>query len=159
MPRDISTNAREQVHSSEIQDVILVALDIEHPDLDTIHVVDNTQSILWGATVYQASSFKFKPPQQEEGELRTASITLSNVDRNIVAAIRAINSSPTITANILFVGDTVEREAGPWEFDLYEVSYNSHSITGTLSYNLKPKQTLSTLRMTYHDFPGLILGA
>lgn len=156
MSRSISSNARQQVQSPEMNDVLLVALDIGHPSIPTIRVVNNNENIEWGGNTYEASSFKFQPPQQQEGELQNASLTLSNIDRRMVEAVRSISSSPTITANILFVGATVEREAGPWVFDLSEVRYNAETITGTLTWNLKPKQTLSTVRVTLNNFPGLM---
>lgn len=164
MPRSINPRARTQVQSSEIQDVILVVLDIDHTSLSSpIRVVNNTQGIEWNGNTYEASSFKFKPPAQEEGELSNATLTLSNIDRRIMETVRSIDSAPTVTANVVFVKHdeldpalAVVKEAGPWAFDLSEVRYDAKSITGTLTLNLKPKQTLSTVRVTFSNFPGLV---
>lgn len=155
--REISPNARAQVQSPEIQEVIVVTLDIDHSSLaEPIRVVNNIQDIEWNGNLYEAASFKFKPPSQEEGELSRATLTMSNIDRRLIETVRSINSAPTITANIVFVGATVEREAGPWIFDLSEVNYNAQSLSGSLSLNIKPKQTLSTIRVSFNNFPGLV---
>lgn len=166
MSRTITNHARQQVQSSQVQDVILVVLDITHPGSDTvpatnIRVVNNNESITWDGNLYEAASFKFTPPSQEEGEASAARLSISNIDRRIVEVVRSINSSPKVEANIVFVryDDTVpavEREAGPWTFDLSQVSYNAKTVTGTLSFNFKPKQTLSTVRVSFNNFPGLV---
>lgn len=157
MSRAISYNARQQVQASEIQEAILVVLDIEHPSLDsTIRVVNNTQDVEWDGNTYLASSFKFTPPSQEDSEVSNAKLTISNIDRKLVELIRSISSMPTITVNIVFAGSSVEREAGPWIFDLIDVSYTAQTITGSLSFNFKPKETVSRTRVTLRDFPCLI---
>lgn len=157
MARTISANARSQIQATETQDVILVVLDINHSSLaNPIRVVNNNQNIVYNGNTYLASSFRFTPPAQEEGELRRATLSISNVDRSLITLVRSITTSPTVTANVVFVGATVEREAGPWDFDLFDVSYNAETITGTLVYNFKPKQTLSTVRVTFRDFPSLV---
>jgi hypothetical protein len=157
MSRSISSNARSQVQFTEMTDVLLVTLDIEHVDLtSTIYLVNNNQDIEYDSNTYSANNFKFTPPTQEGGEVNEAKLTISNIDQALIAALRGINSAPTITANIIFYGDTPVLEAGPWEFYLKDISYNMMSITGTLSYKFNPKMSASTVIMNYNEFPSML---
>lgn len=155
MARTITANAREQVQFTEMADVLLVVLDITHADLTgTLRLVNNNQSITYNSNTYSASNFKFIPPAQEGGEVVSAKLSFSNVDRTLLAALRSIPTAPEITVNIIFYGTSAVREAGPWVFYLKDILYDVKTITGTLAYKFNPKQKASTIIMNYADFPS-----
>jgi hypothetical protein len=158
MSRTISSNAREQVQFTEMTDVLLVLLEIDHDDLTTpIRIVNNNQNITYETNTYYASNFEFGPPTQEAGEISSATLSFSNIDRTLITSLRSISTPPEITVNIVFSGDTtVVKEAGPWVFYLQDISYNVNTITGTLAYRFSPKKKASTIIMNYNEFPSMI---
>ncbi|NCQ54620.1 DUF1833 domain-containing protein [Candidatus Parcubacteria bacterium] len=158
MPRNISQNFRNQLNGTEVYDTPLVILSITHESItpQVIRVVNNNQDIIYDGDTYLATSFSFVPPEEEGESLSNAKLTISNIDRRFIALFRTISGSPSITAEIVLVGDNVVREAGPWEFQLSQISYNSRSITGVLSYDLRIDQILSPLKVTLTNFPGLV---
>lgn len=158
MPRQISQNFRNQLNSTEVYDVPLILLDITHTSIapEVIRVVNNNENIVYGGNTYLATSFTFIPPETEGESLSNAKLSISNIDRRFIALFRTITGAPSVTAQIVLVGDTVVREAGPWEFKLSQVSYDSRAITGELSYDLRMDQLLSPIKVTLTNFPGLI---
>ena len=157
MPKNISQDLRDQIYATEMSDVPLVILDIVS-GATHLRFVNNNQDIIYDGNTYQATAFNFIPPGHTEGELESARLSICNIDRQIVAVIRTINTPPLVTANMVVVGDTVEREAGPWEFELRDVSYNAKVLSGTLVYNVHHKEILSTIRFTSENFPSLTAG-
>lgn len=158
MPREISQNFRNQLNGTEVYDTPLVVLSITHDSIapEVIRVVNNTQDIIYDGNTYLATSFAFTPPEEEGETLSNAKITISNIDRRFIALFRSIQGSPSVTAEIILVGDNVVREAGPWDFKLSSISYNNRAITGVLSYDLYIDQILSPVKITLTNFPGLV---
>lgn len=157
MPREISSVAREQIQSSNVTHVALVLLEIDHPDMAApIRVVNNNENIVYDGNEYLATSFRFTPPAQEGNELRDASVSISNVDRRFVQTLRSVSSPPTIKAIVVLVGETVEKEAGPWEFILAQANYDADVIQGVLTQRIFFKDRLSTIRVNVNNFPSLI---
>jgi len=159
MSRTVSSTVRSEIQASETYLVPLVVLTIDHPNMaEPVRVVNNNEDIVFETNTYKAASFKFTPPSQEGSELSGATITIANIDRSLMSILRAVTDPPTIEAVIVLVGDTgVEREAGPWTFDLAGIQYDKDKITGQLTYNFRPKQSLSTIKVTLRDFPSLIV--
>lgn len=158
MPREVSQNMRTQMYATEMYSVPLVILDIDtHTEgVDVIHVVNNNENIVFNSIEYDAVAFQFSPPDEEEESLSTATLTISNVDRRILAELRTFQGIPTITARVILVtGNTIEEEAGPWVFELRSISYDKDIITGTLVYEFKHQRRLSTVHYTSNLFPSL----
>lgn len=159
MPRDISQTMRDQVYSTEMQFVALVVLDISDNQGNVLlRVVNNNEDIAFEAQTYEACAFNFTPPGEQDGEVETATLTISNIDRRIVTIIRSIQERIHIKAQIVLVaGASVEREAGPWEFNLSNVQYNAETVSGTLAYDFFNKQILSNIRYNISNFPSLVV--
>ena len=158
MPRNISQDMRDQIYSTEMQFVPLVILDVLDDDLNVFaRIVNNNESIEFDGNVYEASSFKFVPPSESEGEVETAKLSIANTDRRFVEIIRSIKELIRIDARVVLVGpSSIDMEAGPWEFVLSNVNYNTEAISGTLTYDFQHKQSLSTIRYTINNFPTLV---
>lgn len=154
MPKEVSPNLRAQMYATEMQDVPLVVLDIVS-GANHLRFVNNNENIIYDGNTYLATSFQFTPPGLSEGEIESASIAICNIDREIVTIIRTITDPPLVTANLVLVGASVVREAGPWEFELRDVSYNAKTLSGTLVYNIHNKEILSTIKFIPANFPSL----
>lgn len=158
MPRDVSQVFRNELYSPSMRVVPLVTIDITHPSIhpQVIRLVNNNQNIVWDGNTYLASSFNFTPPMQEESSAQDASISIQNIDRGLVELVRTIEGKPKIVVNIVIASDDVVREAGPFSFLLGGVTYNKDIISGSLTYDIRPTQILSTLKYSVSLFPGLV---
>lgn len=157
MPRDISQDFRNQVYSTQMQSVPLVIMDITHSSISptVIHVVNNTQDIIFESNTYTAVAFKYTPPEEEGSSVADARVSICNIDRQFMELLRTIKGPPSVTARVVLVGETIEQEAGPYMFSMSNVTYDVNTITCSLTYDFKVKQILSSVKISVSDFPGL----
>lgn len=154
--RTISATAKQAVFASQTEQVFLVILDIDHPDLGSpIRVVNNNQDIVSNGNTYVATAFNFILPAQEDGVISNSSLSIDNVDRTIVNTIRSISSTPTVTASVILASDPNVLEAGPWEFQLTDVSYDRQQVKGQLIYESYMRDNCGTVKYKNLNFPGL----
>jgi len=154
--RNISTTATEAINSPETTEVFLVLLEIAHTSLPSpIRVVNNKQDITVLGEVFSASAFKFILPPQDDGVIGNSQLSIDNVDRRIVEAIRGIDSFPDVTATIVLASDPDFVEAGPWDFQLRNVTYNRQTVSGELIYENYLRDNCGTIRYRNLAFPGL----
>jgi len=156
--RTISAGAMASITSQETGNVWLAIMKITHPDLsEDICIVNNTQDIVYDGVTYNRYSFAFQPPSEDEGQSQPAKVTIDNVSREIVLAIRSINSAPTIEAAIIMVttAGVVTKEAGWWVAELSNVTYNDMTIQGSVAFNIQVRDTISLTSYNNIDFMGL----
>lgn len=157
MSRSISQDFRDNIYSPEMLSVPLITFRLSHPDLlEDILVVNNNENIVWNGDTFLATSFKFTPPSMEESKEAGATVSICNVDRRLISLIRSIQGGLTAEANLIVVGDTIEREAGPWFFYMNQITYNKDSVTGSLTSNYRSRQVLSTIKINVNNFPGIV---
>lgn len=154
--RQISTTAREAINASETAQVFLVILEISHVDLrDPIRVVNNNENIVSNGDTYLATAFDFTLPAQEDGKVSNSTLTIGNVDRVIVQALRSISSPPDVSVSVILASDPDVIEAGPFDFVLTDTSYNRQTVNGTLNYQIYMRDNISVIRYKNTTFPGL----
>lgn len=156
MSRELSTNAKNAVYSSQTNACFLVLLEISHNDLpEVIRVVNNNVAIVHNSETYLPYAFSFTPPQEEDGKIKSSSLTIENIDRVIVEFIRSINTAPTVTAKIIMSDSPDTIEAGPWSFSLTNTSFNEQTVTGELIFENYLKNYCSVVKYNNRNFPGL----
>lgn len=154
--RVISTTAQEAINASQTDQVFLVLLEITHSELTTpIRVVNNNESIISNGNTYYASAFNFSFPAQEEGTIKNSTLTIGNVDREIVRTIRSISTPPNVTASVVLASDPDVLEMGPFTFQLTDVGYNRDTVTGSLVFENYLRSNIGTIRYKNTTFPGL----
>lgn len=154
--RTVSTNAREAMNASQTGEIFLVTLDIDHPDLaQPLRVVNNNEAIISNGETYLATAFSFVLPAQEDGKISNSTLSIDNVDRNIVEIIRTITSFPTVVANVLLASDPDVIEAGPFDFQLRNVNYDRNTVSGELIYESYMRDNCGTVKYKNTLFPGL----
>jgi hypothetical protein len=104
----------------------------------------------------------FTIPDETEELVTKASVTIDNVDRTTILALRGITatSRPTVTVQIVSDLDgTVSLERGPYEFYLNGISYDLFSINMELSYNDELSYTFPHVSFEPENCPGLFENA
>jgi len=135
MPRDISLTALQSILAQETEEIWLVCLTITHADLSApIRLVNDRQDLTRTAGTFSAFPFEVALPSDEERETPKASITIDNVDRTVIQALRDVTSAPEVTIEVVLLDSPNTVEAGPFVFQMHSVSYNAGTLQGELGY-------------------------
>lgn len=130
----LSTAARQAIFAQNTKKVVLAVMTIDHNDLASpICIVDNTEDVVSNGVTYHACAFNYQLPIDDD-EVPRVQVSVDNVDRLLVEAIRTLTSSPTVEFSIIIASTPDIVEAGPFSFTLKEVQYNALTVQGTLGY-------------------------
>lgn len=157
MPRSLSSVARAAVFAQQTGEVFVLLLELEHPQFSEIVRVssDNLPTISGG---YTFSPFPFEITLPDESEEAPPRVTLKidNVDRRITQEIRRVYGDPvTVRLRVVLASSPDTIEAGPFEFSLREIEYDSRSISGVLMFEDLLNESFPADSFTPARFPGL----
>lgn len=159
MPRELNENIYNEIYSTETSFVFLELVTINHPDwVDTLYFVNNNESIIFETNTYLPTDFSLKLPSQVEGENNNARLSISNIERTLIPLLRTVTTPLTMVVDIVTVNTStgdITREAGPYAFELANITYNKDVITGNLIYDFNPTKAIGTIRITTTTFPAL----
>ncbi len=146
MSRTLSQVAQAAINAEETGEVFLLLLEFDEASLsEPIRVVWNNVNVTSRGNVYAAMEFSAELPGETEGASQSVRITLDNVDRQIVQAVRNAVGRPAVTMEIVLASDPDTVEAGPFNFELESVEYNALTVSGELIFD-----DVSNLRCPQH---------
>ena len=131
---------------------IRVALDSQ--SLDTKLTVDGTDTYD-PAVTFAGGYFGIELPEEAGENISTVRVTIDNVDRVIVAAIRSANTPPECKLWVVLRSSPDVVEVGPYHLTLESAQYDAMTVTGELAF-----EELTNRRYPAHEFtpvntPGL----
>jgi hypothetical protein len=93
--------AKAELHARNTGGVWLVLVTVEHADFAApLRYVNDRQNVTSGGDVYTALAFTVQLPADRDAPPR-ATLTLDNVTRAAVAAMRAITTPPSLTLEVI----------------------------------------------------------
>lgn len=138
MSRTISATALQAVLAQQTDVIILTLVEIDHADLASpLRFVNNTENVTLSGNTYTAAAFDFRMPDDVEDNIPMAQISLDNVDRQIIEAVRPLNTAPDITVYVCLLDEgtmSCSIEIGPLSFKLKSFDYDADVIKGDLGY-------------------------
>lgn len=135
MSRQISQSALQAVLAQETDEIILVALKIDHTTLDSpLLFVNDTQDLVRSDGTYLAFPFEIKFPDDSEDDVPTVNIVIDNVDQRVIEELRAIEGRPEITIEIILRSQPNTPEMGPFTMKLKGADYDTMQIRGEIGY-------------------------
>tara|TARA_Y100001938_G_C8000554_1_gene384462 strand:+ start:277 stop:786 length:510 start_codon:yes stop_codon:yes gene_type:complete len=167
MPRSVSTAARTAINAQETEEVFVLCLEVEN-ELDPtqpIRVCLDSEVLTTKLTVdgvdtystavpFAGGYFAIELPEEAGEELNTVSVSIDNVDRDIVTAIRNASEKPTVRLWVVLRSSPDVVEAGPYYMVLESAEYNVNFVTGELAF-----EDITNRRYPAHDFtPSLAPG-
>jgi hypothetical protein len=156
LSRPLSLAAKQSLFAQETDVVWLVLLTIEHSDWATpIRIVNNYEDITSRGNLFLGCPFMVDFPEDSEDRPPQVSLQIDNVDRSIMLELRALESNPTITLELITSANYDTVEIGPMEFSVKTVEYDALKITGSLSYEPVLYESYPSGRFTPGDWPGL----
>lgn len=156
MPRTISLAAMQGAMASETDEVYLVILEIDHPDLGVpLRFVNNDADVTSGGNVYTAMPFVPILPDDREEKEPSAEVRIDNVSREIMDEVRSIVSPFAMTMSVILHSSPSTIEWGPLEFETRGVTYNAQSITFRLGYSAFTREPFPYIVFDTVNFPGM----
>lgn len=156
MSRSVSAGFKEAVFAQETGEVFLILVTITHTDLpDPIRVVNNSENINSRGQTFIAYPFEITLPTDTENGNPRATLKIDNVDREIVRAVRTIQTAPTVTLEIVMASDPDVVEIEFPDFQLQDVNYNSLTVEGTLGLEQFLAEPFPGDLFSPANFPGL----
>lgn len=145
MSRDnISNNARTAMNVQTTADGFLFKLKIDHPSFGQPYRFIDDQVPADGTGVQKRTDgggddwlcfpFGLKLPDDRDDEMASATLTIDNVDREILATLRGISGKLSVSVWICLLTDIDDLVAGPFDFSLNRISWNALTISGPLEY-------------------------
>jgi len=154
--RNTSLTFRQAVYGQETDEVFIVLLEISHEDLDSpIRVCNNDSNIESNGDTYIAYPFNITLPEDSADDFPQARITIDNVSQDLTAAIRTIQTPPTVRIMVVLASDPDTIEVDLPGFIMTNISYDAKTITGTISVENFMSEPFPGDLFTPTRFPGL----
>lgn len=165
MSRPLSNAAKQAMFLQQTDEVFIILLTISHANFtDDIRVSSDSFEVLPVAGVrgvvsngmeYIYVPFTINLPQQDDTGTAKANISVDNVDREIVAAVRSANSAISVKIEIILASNPDNIEISIDNFKLESVNYDAFTVSGDLSMDYYGLEPFPAKRFTPSDFPGL----
>ena len=117
--------------------------------------VNSRENLTHNGEQYFAFPFRIDLPDDDAESMPEISLTIDNVDRQIVETLREISSPPTVSHFVVMASAPDQIEAGPFDMALREADYNSTTVTGKLVWEDFLNQKYPAHDYAPANFPGL----
>lgn len=135
MPRTTLTpEAARAILRQATDEVFLAFLTIYGAGLETIYIVNNTEPVVRGVTLF--NPYPFEPILPEDSDSASPQVTLriDNVDRRVTEAIKEYPGTPYCRMEISLASNPTHVEVGPLDFAITLIEFDAIAITATLGY-------------------------
>lgn len=165
MSRPLSNAAKQAIYSQQTDEVFIILLTISGDNLaDDIRIASDPFEDLPNAGVkgvvsrgdeYIYLPFTIGLPVQDDTGIARANISVDNVGREMMVAVRTANAALSITIEIVLASDVDTPEMTVSDFRLEKVNYNALTVSGDISVEYYDLEPFPARRFTPSDFPGI----
>lgn len=134
MPRALSPAAARAVLARETDEVFLVLLEISHPDIDTIRIVNNTVAVERTEGTYLPYPFEAVLPDDTDNASPQVQLRIDNCSREVTRVLRELAGVPKCTMRVVLASNPDHDEVGPFAFSLLSVDYDAFVISAAIGY-------------------------
>lgn len=158
MSRTIGASALAAIAKPQTDEVFLFLLDVIltiDGVVETYHFVNNTESVTRLGVEYIPLGFQITLPNEGE-TIHEASLTIDAVDLVLVSAMRETTVKPQVSFMLVLASfPDATPEAGPFNFELSDVTYNAQTLSATLNYGKHLEARFPKVGKTPYYFPGM----
>ncbi len=134
MSRNLSASARQAIFAADSGEAFVILLTFTHASLaEPIRVSSDAVDTVSRGHIYVAYPFELTLPDDDESRAPRARLIIDNVDRQIVAVLRELTTSPVLTLEVVRASEPDVVEAVFHDFRLRNVRYDSHVIEADLT--------------------------
>ncbi len=123
----VTAATRAQLHRVNDPDGMLVLLEITDPSIDDLFLVNDTRDWTIGSAEYLGLPFRFKLPQDAQGQAQRAALEIDNVGRAVVTELEKLPPGASLQATVKIVS-----RARPEQVD-YEFTAPLSNVTATMT--------------------------
>lgn len=134
MSRVLSSAAARAILARETDEVFLVLLEMTHPDLDTVRIVNNTEPVVRGGNTFQPYPFEAVLPEDTDTASPQVQLRIDNCDREVTRKLRELEGVPKCTLRVVLASDPDTDEVGPFAFSILSAEYDVMVISVALGY-------------------------
>jgi len=162
--RQLSQAARRAVFAQETEEVFTLLATISHDELaEPIRVANDVvpedangaRLIPSRGANFVCYPFDVDLPADDGESISQVTITIDNVDREIIQKLRAIHSPCAVRLEVVLTSSPDIVEAGPFEMTLKQVEYDALVISGTLAFEDFLTQAFPADTYNPADYPGV----
>lgn len=147
---------KQALNASQTDDVFLILLTISHASLSpSIRVSSDAVDTISNSNTFVAFPFDLSLPDDTDSASPRARLSIDNVDRQIVTAIRSISTAPSVLIQIVRAEAPNTIEASFADFKLTNISYDAHVVSGDLTVEDFTSEPFPAGKFTPSLFPGL----
>jgi hypothetical protein len=133
MARDLSATLRAAIGAEATADVVLLLVTISGAGLATIRIVNDNADVTSGGDLYSAFPFEVTLPADMPDGMPKMKLNICNIDRQIVASLRALSVAPTVVVELIRADDPDTVEA-TFHATLRNAEYNVDALACDLAY-------------------------
>lgn len=160
MPRDLSQNLRVAANAQETGEAVFYLLTFRHPSfVADITVCNNAEDLVSNGITYQRFPFEVSLPNDDDSAPPQVKLTVDNVDRRIVQALRSVNTPITVLLQLVSASTPDVVEGGPAEFKLRAPTFDASVVEGTLMFEDILNEPFPASIFSPRYYPGLFNGA
>lgn len=136
MARSFSTTLVQAMNAAQTDTILLALLEISHPALTTIRLVNNTVAVTSNGQSFQAFPFSVVLPPSGPDATPVAQVAVSNIDRQVVEAARSVaGSAAGLAAASLYIVAHDDPDTRLLSFEDYRVQ-NLRYTAEILSFDM-----------------------
>ena len=139
MSRSLTPTTIQDLGRASSLHIYSTLLKIDHEDLATPilavnDIVDRAWSWLASGATWYAFPFQINLPGDYEDQMPDVTLTIENVSRQIVDAVRTISSPATLELSLISSAATAGMglDLGPIQMTIRSVEYNAMTVTATI---------------------------
>lgn len=163
--RPLSNTAKAAIYAQNTDECFITLVTIDHDNFTApVRVASDPFEVLPDAGVrgvvsrgeeYIFLPFTIELPAQDDTGVARARISVDNISREIVAAVRSATSALSITIEVVLASDVDTPELTVSDFRLDRVTYDALTVSGDISVEYFDLEPFPARRFTPSDFPGL----
>lgn len=156
MSRNISATGKQALFSQETSEVFLILITIDHADLaQPIRVTSDSVDTVSRGNTFVAFPFELDLPTDTFDAPPRARLTIDNIDRQIVQAVRDISSPAEVLMEIILASAPDNVEVSFPDFKLSNVNYDALTVSGDLIVEDFSAEPYPARVFGPADFPGI----
>jgi hypothetical protein len=137
-------------------EVFLELLTIDHADLaEPIRLCNNAVDVISNGETYSAFPFYAELPADEEDREPRCTLTVSNVDRTIVEAVRGLVGRPTFVIAVVTASEPDTFQFDPHPFDVLSVRGDAQTLVFEMVFSEFVQEVFPKFAFSPVHFPSL----
>lgn len=163
--RPVTNTFRRESYSLSTKECFVLLLTLSHADwTENVYVASDPMTLLTVAGVrgvlsngieYLYLPFSLILPSQDPSGTSKCEISVDNVDRRIIEAVRSASSKVSVAMQVVLSSDPDSVEISYEDFELGQVGYDAFTISGQISVEYFDLEPFPYARYNPADYSGI----